>query len=327
METKGTPIWSFMDANAIRPLDVFVGMQAQEVGSFIKGSQVIAAKVQHIQPDAIFIPERGARPFEWMIEAMRSPDSPAFNYLHLPIGTHADVDTSKLEGVKPHFKYEAIKGVVEHAIRDRGITFSRPLIIDEVQKGTTLSAATRYLLDIFKEKGIESVLHVIAAQDNRDGSLHFEKNEHYKDLLTNSNPQCEVSVITLPLVTTDRRSLLNTIIPPTEMRTRDNAPKMMMTVHNVDAQHTLEKLLWVANNSLETHRILEKIKAGDLQTEDLTDEGAKIFAWIQEVLTEPNTKNKHKSAESILNWFNNLLIYLERSQKPYVKQQKEENLR
>ena len=84
-------------------------------------------------------------------------------------------------------------------------------ILDEVQKGGTLGAVVNATRSIVDKQGFNPRISVVAAQDTRRSVASQPKTSDYRMLATNSVDNTSVTVVPMPLITVDRRNLLDTV--------------------------------------------------------------------------------------------------------------------
>ena len=84
-------------------------------------------------------------------------------------------------------------------------------ILDEVQKGETLGAVVNATRSIVDKQGFNPRISVVAAQDTRRSVASQPKTSDYRMLATNSVDNISVTVVPMPLITVDRRNLLDTV--------------------------------------------------------------------------------------------------------------------
>ncbi len=212
-----------------------------EAVGFVVGCLGVFQLVEKINPDVVFIPERGAGPVDWALQQFEDSYSGVSRYkVYLPIGTCIDPDTSEEWGPTRDAKRTMVGETVEN-LYDRGRGPRKPLLIDEVQSGATLTYVTHNLNRAIAEHsvgvGIIENLHVIAVQDTRNSWLSRKHAKGYRSIVESRRKGVKAYVVEMPLFTTDRQVLLNRLFnSPDEYR-------LPMVEHNIDAQKFIRGLV------------------------------------------------------------------------------------
>lgn len=234
----------------IRPVDYAVkNIPALEAFGFVKGCMRVNDLVRMIDPDIVFVAERGAGPIFWAadrIAELRSDEAwKNLPRIYLPIGSGNDDRDFDAWGPRRDVKTEIIKKAVQKVYRDFSedgeVPFKRALIIDEVQNGGTITCLTKDLKNValgmdprINDKPIATELHVIAMEDTRFKLPDGQKARGYKAIVGNSRADIYGLVVRLPLFTVDRQIFLDHLLGSREASETHNIPTMV--VPNLRAQ-------------------------------------------------------------------------------------------
>lgn len=211
--------YSLTPSTHARPVDVLTtGATHLEALDFVAGCEVVRWTIQKERADIVFFPQRGAGPIEWTVKALMEhepiADTPLF--VDLPIGTNTPVNTGEerprtgglTRGEKSNVVEDTISELEETGFYIPGR--SKLMLVDEVQKGGTISAAAMSINKAMRARGDMRRLNVVAVQDIRnDESL--QKTESYRRLVSNENNRFRATVVPLALFTVDRVDLLDEI--------------------------------------------------------------------------------------------------------------------
>lgn len=118
----------------------------------------------------------------------------------------------------------------------------RMLLLDEVQKGGTLSTATRIIQGILRANYPSYKLGVIAAQDSRLPVMRQPKTPLYETIASNSFDSVRTNVIPMPLIATDRDALLDTVLLSGNRHDNHLAGDRFTVVRNKPAETLLRRL-------------------------------------------------------------------------------------
>ena len=210
----------------IEALDRITRIHPTVVAEFTLGSGVVRAVIDANIDDSttLLLPERGAMPIYWA--SQRDCDQ-NIDKIVLPIGTF---NYTTEEGTKNGTLTDSQKRkLVEQHIGS--VQTGRFMILDEVQKGGTISELTGYVRNIH---GGEVV--VIAAQDTALGHLKANKNPYYTRMASNHLSRVSTTVVPLPLIACDRPSLLDRLTYSGNTRIATDEKPDIKIVPNIGAE-------------------------------------------------------------------------------------------
>lgn len=211
----------------------------QDAYAFARGLHQIYDSTKAVNPDVVFLPERGSAPFGWGLDYFGEKDGIRFTQVPVIIGTGTNVLTGAIGGQTKPEKQRNVERAVEIAINMTG-NITNPLLIDEVQYGGTIRQASHYLHTSFENWGITVPLNVIAVEDSKKGGWEKKKAKGYKTLVSNKRSHIRSTVVRMPIFSIDRDDVLNRIL--TEPVPTDEKP-MPMVMHNNAAREAIEMLL------------------------------------------------------------------------------------
>ena len=286
-----------------RPIDVVVqGVQPLEAMQFVRGCQKIFDYVAQISPDVIFFPERGAGPINWTLDALGSLYGKKYRELHLPLGTHIEIETGKESGLSKREKRKVIKDGIRKTMELHG-PIRRPLLIDESQLGYTSLIAAHFLYHHLQIPGMSEKLYVIFAQDSRSSWLNALG---FRTLASNKHPHVQTEIVELPLFYVDRQVLLNHILYPTDGDPLQR-PLRQKIVQNVDAIELIRNLALATVCPKDFEEALATTIANQMPESGTNKENERIrnhlSQWIRSLLVSDNENPHHANRETILNWF------------------------
>lgn len=286
---------------------------------FVNSCSLFADIIDTRYPDIVFIPQRGAGPIQWVTEEFISQAGQRMPlFVDLPIGTHTitEGDSRRSSGIsglqKRQLVQEAVDSLAAQGKYVPGV--SRLMLIDEVQKGGTITQAAQALSDAMERvREREHIsdrnkerdnLYVVAAQDNR-GNIQDERKESYKKLVM-GRPGFTTIPVPTTMFTVDRAEFLNEILKVTE---GDIASLDDLTVkQNETARHLFKTL---AHVFLAPKQALEELE--DLRTHIIAqDLGSTVLqAEMLEALTNPYPVKRGKGAteEHTFSWWYNFCSY------------------
>lgn len=275
MSLLETGFWPGYESNLPRPLETAVSKTSPEMAvEFIRGGVEIYSAVALVNPDVLFLPERGAGPFSWMIEFLEDREGRAFYKVPLMIGTQTEVVSSESHGQTKPVKRMNVKRGLEVA-RDQLGSIKKPMLIDEVHFGGTIKIAANYLHLGLKEMGIEAPIYLVAAQ-NTTNSENRKKVKGYKTLISNTKPGIRAAVVDIPLIFMDNQIFLNHEL----VDNADNLP-MPMLFHNTDAEEFVKNLTLSYINPA---ALVEALSAMDTGSIPVTEDGKRLYAWISQFI-------------------------------------------
>lgn len=260
----------------------------REVASFVAGTEAIFGVVEQVNPGVIFLPERGASPIGWALEEWETSKGLSYTKVSLPIGSWTNVEDGKLHGISDEQKRDVIFDELKR-LHDKGATsedpigVENPLLIDEVQSGSTIATAARLLRAGLREIYDCDRLYVIAAQDSREPALHRDKVVFYQKLVANMKEGYQVAVIPVPLFFMDRETLLNRLILPTDAPNVTKQHRLQHIMHNVEAQELIRHLVIGFRRPEALLSTVETIRSGHSDLELPPDQG--LHKWITEMIS------------------------------------------
>ncbi len=192
------------------PVDALVKMPPSVVAGFFVNSAIFRSIIQRHNSSPLLIPERGAWPIFTAasgFDGIETTLDKDIDVVRLPIGTFYTLShdaTEKPRGLSSLQKKNIL-------IKTLGGRVGKMVVLDEVQRGGTSSQLMHLLKGV-----LPSVQHephmLIAALDNRPKVAAQTKNPRYTEIVTGNVSGVETSSIPVPLIATDRESLLNTLL-------------------------------------------------------------------------------------------------------------------
>lgn len=292
MQTVENRFWPRYFSDPTRPIDQAVRkVSPHEAVAFVKGCQRVYSLVNFLNPDVIFIPLRGAMPIDWALRELqelgngRSPMR-----IYLPIGTAIDPLTGAEWGPEKLVKREIVSISVNN-LRKSHSWIEKPLLLDEVQSGATITNVTHNLVRaLMRNDPRENVspltnrLYLVAIQDSRNGWPTHQKAKGYKSIVGNSKINISAYTEEIPLFTVDRQVFLDRLLGP-EGETKNHliAPMIMP---NLEAEKLIRAMVRVVNKPL----LFEKELEGILITDDYSGrnlservDDQSVFYWFKEM--------------------------------------------
>lgn len=207
-----------------------------QVVDFVRGMQNADKVLEMIQPDVLFIPERGAVPIDWSLQRFEERRGSARFRVYLPIGSHMGRNPkrqrrnlSTFTKLEKRMIVEAMWGVNREQFYPGGV--KTPVLIDEVKSGGSIVSVADSILRVLKADGFEGELKVIAVEDSR---ARLKRVEAYNCILDGCRDDIRIITQQAPLFTIDNEYLLNTLWLPRE--TTSNTRFLPVTIHNTEAQ-------------------------------------------------------------------------------------------
>ncbi len=273
---------------------------------FVGACAVFAEVIEKENPGIVFFPQRGAGPIEWTTEVLMEASGkrlPVFS--DLPIGTHISINGDKPEhtsGIRPNQKKALIEQTFDDLL-EAGLYVpgqSGVMLIDEVQKGGTISQASRLIRQTMYKHGDTGILTVVAAQDSRNKMLGDDRTEAYRKLVANERAGFKTTTVPTAMFMVDRHQFLDEILRTSDgkevslddfiMRDNETARRAFRTLARVfvDPERALTEL-----EELRKHELTRDLGTTVLQTE------------ILEALTDPVpiTNGKHATEEHLFGWW------------------------
>ncbi len=197
-------------------LDRLVRMNPTQVASFVLSADIVRASVTAAGEALLLLPERGALPIYWTADGYPDEEKPMAGdgVVQLPIGTFdfMSSDARELKGTLNTQQKEAVVARHRTLLTDA----SRILIIDEVQKGGTI---TELVNIVDRQRGEQpNRMYVVAAQDSRKKVSSESKTPAYQSLVVGTRKGATATVVPMPLIACDHDALLNTLWYPGKTR-------------------------------------------------------------------------------------------------------------
>jgi len=201
--------------NETSPIKSLIDTHPEQAIYFLDGSSTIRKSLSSRKyHDAyLFWPLRGAMPIFWAASGDPEIEKPLDQKsIELPIGLYRrtnssgeDRTTSPQGSEKQRIISSAISSIYDenHDVKI--------CLIDEVQKGGTITIASSITRNCMERLGIRPPLYVFAAQDSRSKVVNEKKTHKYEILASNGERNIEANVIAMPLIATDRNSLLDEV--------------------------------------------------------------------------------------------------------------------
>lgn len=190
-------------------VEEFIQVSPIEAQDFIFGCREIAVKLQGINPDVVFFPERGAIPIHWVLDELKNGEPSSYRSIFLPIGTAYKPGERNWGGFSWDQKTQIVRQSIE-TLHHNVEAIKNPTVIDEVQSGGTLSFLAPILFSELSRHYASSRLNVIAAKDdgNRRQQIQVKK---MRQMLAQRFPELPTSLTLLSLFSTDKNPMLNTL--------------------------------------------------------------------------------------------------------------------
>ena len=296
--------WSNFDNPRPRPIDTVVDkVPPVQMAHFMKGAQALSLLVERDQPDAIFVPERGAGPIVWAVDSFLKAKGIEYPKIYLPVGTNTDPLTARQEGFNATTKRRMISTEIERFRELSGKEIKSATLIDEVQSGATISTASRYVAELLPD----SRLHVIAVQDNRTNILHRNKTHAFSKLASNERVGIQASVVPIPLFTVDRSGLMDTIFRPSDAP-ESQQPDMLMIMRNTEAEAMMKTLALASLRPDLLLKCAQEIKDGGTSTIDLSEKDQEVYrqlyTWVESLTKDDSVPKPEARRKRILFWLN-----------------------
>lgn len=190
-------------------LDKLVRLNPTQVGNFVLSANIVREAALSAGEALMILPERGAMPIYWTADGRHDDERPISRdgLLQLPIGSYDffNLEGNLRKGTLSNEQKRAIVGRHAQVIHDA----ERILIIDEVQKGGTLTELVTITED--HRESSPSRMYVIAAQDSRTKVAAERKVQAYQEMVAGNRGTVSANVVPMPLFSTDCDVLLNSL--------------------------------------------------------------------------------------------------------------------
>lgn len=292
--------WSWYNNITEQPIDTIVlGAKKDRnpitpdlVWDYYEGVGRIFEIVNVSKPDIVFFPLRGASPLKWCLDEMgdiRMSKTPLF--IELRLGHTNVVESSQEFGTK-NSKRAIIQWDLDNSPLKPDVE-QKVMLIDEVQSGSTLTAATMALLEELVERGITDTIEIVAAEDSR---VDRQPARSYIELKNNS---CvNLTSVALPLFHIDREELLDFQLATTPGHGQSTSREHMLVrshiMRNTEAERMYRILCQAYLHPYTLHNSLENGAVGEYPN--------KIDIWLREILTNPQVGERRAERNDILSW-------------------------
>lgn len=310
-ETEPRPTHDQFNGNenviTMRPMDSITRYTtAGEAYDMVKASALAVEIIEKEQPSVVFFPQRGAGPVRLVVEEMLDQlgaDKPEF--VDLPIGTSNHVDTHSESGLSKGQKRMVIKdsfeGLAESGVYEPGK--SKMMILDEVQKGGTISQASKIIKQTMKEHDDNSELVVLAIQDSRGEIIGTSKSEDFRRLSANEIKGIKTYVIPANLFTVDKLPYLDTVVTDKSDNKEDPIGlDNFETLENTSAHELFRVLTRAYMYPDEAEGELRLLKDGKLLS-DLGWISVGLQAVITDAITDPRKIHQETPPQRIHEWW------------------------
>src|SRR3989338_827353 len=292
MQRAESAFWTSQNSSYVRPVDVAVRkISSFEAVGFVRGVRSVFNVIEAADPDIIFLPERGAGPIDWALQRFGEIYRGKERFkVFLPIGTCVDPFTCAEWGPGKRDKSEIVGKIVGN-LRETRDWLSKPLLIDEVQSGATITKVThdlvRALIGLYSGGSVQPItdkLQVVAVQDNRNGWLAQKKAKGYTSIVDNSKAYIQGFITEMPLFTVDRQIFLNYLLAPKDSTRKQVVLPMVM--QNTEAQEFIRNLVTVVTDPMRmddyADELLQKDRYSEMMLHERVDDGS-IIAWYRQL--------------------------------------------
>ncbi len=262
-------------------LDRLVRMDPSRVANFILSTSVVRESVVTAGEALLVLPERGAMPIYWAADGHPVEEGRISRdgIVRPPIGSYdyEAPDHSIRKGTLAQEQKQRLVAAHSQELRDA----SRVLIIDEVQKGGTI---TELVNIVRKLRGKDAnMLYVVAAQDSRKKVAAEQKKENYQRMVAGNTVGVSASVVPMPLIGTDCDPLLNQLWYPGHTRIPVEFTPPIQIHPNEEAELILRTLGTASRNreALEDTSVLDR----DVFSFNIGERAAgRIEAWREALI-------------------------------------------
>lgn len=303
--------WETYNNSSIRPMDRVINAANQErnpntpqtISDFVFGCRTIFSMMQQIEPDLVILPLRGAVPIGWVVEEFEQLNGKHYPKVYPRVGDHINA----LDGRQGGYPLQTKQDIVRVDLSNVTGVVERPLLIDEVQAGSTLTEVASLLSSELRDVFSCETLYVIGAQDTR--VMQRKKTKDYLQLVGNLRPQFIASTVNLPLFYIDRNEFLDYLLEPTGKES-SKTPTMLHTMHNIEAEDLFKNLTYGVLYPDILLRVIKDIrdgKGGQLIEEGDSDEiSARLSKWINVLLAPRDDYYLKAENGAILDWLEKL---------------------
>ncbi len=302
--------WSAYEKEA-NPLQyVLEKVPPAEAVGLVRAHYQLASHIEDLNPDIIFFPARGALPSAIMTDAILSEKGKHFNYLQVPLGTATNVMTAGTQGFSHAEKGKIVKQTLRAASHFEG-KIQKVLLVDEVQKGGTITQhAKMFRRDIKEMMGIQD-LYIIALVDSRHHQPLQERAPGYNPIMRGEVegiiPWAE---ILLPMAVLDRQQILDRILIPKKTDGRNVILPHIQ--HNVDMHHIFTLLVDAYRNPIHFQWAVELLRETPQSLRFSEEIQAVITNYMQKITSVyEKTLQNHTQVEpnKLLDWLSDFTQY------------------
>lgn len=295
-----------MSPEAPRPIDAMtVDTTYYEALDFMAGCEMVSQAITKERAGVVFFPQRGAGPMEWTItELVQSAQGETPLFVDLPIGTHVTINEERPRygGITPTEKAtvvgETFDDLIELGAYVPGET--RLMLIDEVQKGGTISRAALEISRAMRARGDNAKLSVVAVQDNRNDLVGMQKTREFQIMATNASKYCRTNVVHMALFMVDRPMLLDQIWKLNRGKIRSLDDLEMQP--NTAAREMFATLVGVYRNPEAALKELDAVKQ-EVLAQDLG--GTLLQGLLVEAMTDPRSIRDRVGDLHLITWWQN----------------------
>lgn len=267
------------------PIETITSVRPFQTVEFLDGTTSVRNILsgRQYEGSAALVPLRGAMPIIWAAQGLHHEASLPVEMIELPIGLFHYVNRDgKLTSTSPN--YEQKYRIVERILESRRELGKRLLILDEVQKGGTISTLIQIIQQLSHKGVTPPHLNIIAAQDSRQPILRQAKTCSYRSIASNSVSGLKTNVVPMPLIATDRGALLDSIDLRHSNHTLPDIGESLVVSRNQRAEHLIRSLGSMARDEELRHDagfIAELVGSQGRLSESAA---AKVEFWLPKVI-------------------------------------------
>lgn len=272
--------------------------------NFIGACAVFAEEIKKERPDVLFVPLRGASPMGWMARYFLEDTDVMPIVAELPIGSHmyTRIDGGKdilaTRGIRPSDKARIVGEVMDNLV-DGGIYLpgqSNLMLVDEVQFGSTISDASKYITGEMRKRKDQRELAVFAFRDGRTRDRRLQK---YYNIAKDLGVK-DLGTTTNTLFTVDSPPLIDGIV--NENPDLPPSVSTLRIVENVSARNIFRTLYEAYKDPAKVLDVVKKMRDGNL-TDDI--QSSILYQEINSALTDtvPVKRGKGVKEKQIFEWW------------------------
>lgn len=287
----------------------------QEAVDFVHSAIVVEEIIEKEKPNIVIMPQRGASPIRWAIEELTEQkavvDSPKF--MDIPIGTAYDVPSGTETGITKGQKTALIRETLE-GLRDEEIYIpgeSKLMIIDEVQKGGTITQAARSLQRTLEDDfSDQNEFIVVAVQDSRRNFVGSAMTDEFKIMVANEAKGVKTYSVSASLFTVDRNPLLDIVATDISKLEKPEDVKLanFQTIPNYPAREFFKSLVRMTMHPKKALKEIEAIRPdarGNANVDDIDYDGlddSAVQMVLTDFLTDPREIKKPVNEKQLFEW-------------------------